>query len=165
MTIRADSYGHVAGVTALTRHLLDGAAAYSSQTRPTLAEVEGMIDRLSAMLNVALLAESVAVPLAHEMVRLAADQWVIRQAAAEVELTHRGAGWGEDENGRARALSASEVTTTARLLAGALRETAAAGTGKASDGLTYTGLTPHYERYDLDAGYERSLFRRGQFDA
>ena len=39
MALRNDSYGSVANVQALTRHLLDGAATFSNQTRPTLVEV------------------------------------------------------------------------------------------------------------------------------
>lgn len=166
MSIREDSYGSVAGVMALTRHLLDGAASYSTTTRPTLAEVEGFLDRWSAVLNVALLAAGVDAPVTHEMIRLTADQFVIRQAAAEVELTHRGAGWGDTENTRARALMMTDANATAAAIGAALQEVNATGApGKASDGLSYTGFPATYDRYAIDAGYERATFRRGQFDA
>ena len=85
MALRSDSYGSVEAVRALTRHLLDGAANYSATTRPTLVEVEGMIDRWSAVLNVALLDREVPIPVTVDSpARLVCDQWVIRQAAAEV---------------------------------------------------------------------------------
>ena len=99
MTIRNDSYGSADGVMALTRHLLDGAPKFSSLTRPTLTEVEGFLDRWSAMLNVALINREVAVPVSDTMVRLTCDQWVIRQAAAEVELTQRGVGFSDVGDG------------------------------------------------------------------
>lgn len=166
MSIRGDSYGSVEGVMALTRHLLDGAATFSTTTRPTLSEVEGFIDRWSATLNVALLAAGVVAPVAHEMIKLTADQFVIRQAAAEVELTHRGAGWGDGENQRARALLMTDANATAAAIGAALRAVDGPGvTARPSNGLTYTGMTPRPERYAVDAGYERPMFQRGQFDA
>jgi len=166
MTIRADSYGSVEAVAALTRHLLDGAPMFNESTRPTLTEVEGFIDRWSAVLNVALLSNGTAAPVAHEMIKLTADQFVIRQAAAEVELTHRGAGWGDTENTRARALMMTDANATAAAIGAALQEVDATGApGKASDGLSYTGFPATYDRYAIDAGYERATFRRGQFDA
>lgn len=166
MSIREDSYGSVAGVMALTRHLLDGAASYSTTTRPTLAEVEGFLDRWSAVLNVALLAAGVDAPVTHEMIRLTADQFVIRQAAAEVELTHRGAGWGDTENTRARALMMTDADATAAAVALALRALDSPGVaGRTAAGLTYTALTPRTERRMVDTGTERPMFTRGQFDA
>lgn len=165
MAIRNDSYGSVAGVMALTRHLLDGAATFSNVTRPTLTEVESFIDRWSAVLNTALLAAGVGLPVVHEVARLAADQFVIRQAAAEVELTHRGAGWGDAENDRPRALMMSDAKQTAAQIAAALRAIDDASVpGAASDGLSYTGLTPRSQR-TADSGFEQPFFRRGQFDA
>lgn len=165
MAIRDDSYGSVAGVMALTRHLLDGAATFSNITRPTLTEVESFIDRWSAVLNTALLAAGVGLPVVHEVARLAADQFVIRQAAAEVELTHRGAGWGDAENDRPRALMMSDAKQTAAQIAAALRAIDDASVpGAASDGLSYTGLTPRSQR-TADSGFEQPFFRRGQFDA
>ena len=164
MALRNDSYGSVANVQALTRHLLDGAATFSNQTRPTLVEEEGRIGRGSAMLNMALLAESVATPLTNEVAVLAAAQWVIRQAAAEVELTQRGTGYSDDEGSRLAGLRMRDVTEIAGQIAAALRQSAATGTERRSAGLSYTGLTKRGER-TLDDGYEQAMFRRGQFDA
>ena len=165
MAIRDDSYGSVAGVMALTRHLLDGAATFSNITRPTLTEVESFIDRWSAVLNVALLAVGVTAPVEHEVARLAADQFVIRQAAAEVELTHRGAGWGDVENDRPRALMMSDAKQTAAQIAAALAAVDDPdATRHAADGLSYTGLTPRSQR-TADSGFEQPMFRRGLFDA
>lgn len=164
MTLRDDSYGTVADVQALTRPLLDGAATFSLNTRPTLAEVEGMIDRWSAMLNIALRAAGAALPLTDDVARLAAAQWVIRQAAAEVELTQRGAGYADEENSRPARLRVSDAREMAEQIVAALRADDTAALSAAA-GLTYTGLLPVAERLAYDTAYERPLFRRGQFDA
>lgn len=164
MALRPDSYGTVADVQALTRHLLDGAATFSGMTRPTLSEVEGMINRWSAMLNVALRAAGVGLPLVDDVAQLAAAQWVIRQAAAEVELTQRGTGYSDDERSRTGGLRLVDARDIAAQIAGALRAGDTAN-GRASAGLTYTGLLPVAERVDYDAIYERPRFRRGLFDA
>lgn len=166
MAIREDSYGSVAGVMALTRHLLDGAAKFSDQTRPTLAEVEGFIDRWSAALNVALVNREVSIPVTQAVVKLVCDQWVIRQAAAEVELTQRGAGFSEEEDNRSRALRPGRLKEVADEVAAALRQMGVTAQGRASSGLTYTGLEAQGERPDSDnAGYEQPLFSRRQFDS
>lgn len=165
MTIRVDSYGSVAEVMALTRHLLDGAAQFSAQTRPTLTEVEGFIDRWSAALNVALINREVTTPVSNAVVKLVCDQWVIRQAAAEVELTQRGAGFSEAEDSRAQALRPGRLDTVADSIAAALLQLGVTTQGRASSGLTFTGLPAQGERPDSDnADYEQPLFSRRQFD-
>lgn len=152
MALRDDSYGSVAAVRALTRHLLDGAANYSDQTRPTLAEVEGMIDRWSAVLNAALLDLGVTVPVTAESpARLVCDQWVIRQAAAEVELTQRGTGWSGDEGSRIQALQMDGGVAVAVQVAAALRQAGLLARGNVHDGLSFTGTSV-------------AAFTRGQFD-
>lgn len=165
MTIRNDTYGDVASVQALTRHLLDGAATFSLATRPTLVEVEAMLDRWSAMLNVGLMAAGVTTPLTHEVAKLAAAQWVIRQTAAEVELTQRGTGYSDEEGSRLGGLQMEDVTGIAAQIAQALRQEASPSTVPASSGLSYTGLLPVAQRAAYDSGYERPVFRRGLFDA
>ena len=165
MPLRNDSYGTVEDVRALTRHLLDGAANFSAQTRPTLAEVEGMIDRWSAVLNVALVNREVSVPVTNAIVTLVCDQWVIRQAAAEVELTQRGTGWNDQEDSRLRALRGAGVDKAADSVASALRQLGVTSQGHAHAGLTYTGLAAQAERPDRDnPSYEQPLFSRRQFD-
>lgn len=152
MALRADSYGSVAAVRALTRHLLDGAPSFDHTTRPTLAEVEEMIDRWSAVLNVALLNREVSIPVTVDTpARLVCDQWVIRQAAAEVELTQRGTGWSGDEGSRLQALRMADGAGVAVSVAAALRQTGILSQGSAYAGLTFTGTSV-------------SVFSRGQFD-
>ena len=150
---------------ALTRHLLDGAAVFSAQTRPTLVEVESMIDRWSAVLNVALINREVTTPVSDDVARLVCDQWVIRQAAAEVELTQRGTGWNEEEGSRIAALRMDNGGDVAESIATVLRQLGISAQGDASDGLTYTGLDAQRLRPDARyTGYEQPLFKRHQFD-
>ena len=150
---------------ALTRHLLDGAASFSAQPRPMLAEVEAMIDRWSAVLNVALMNREVTTPVSDDVVRLVCDQWVIRQAAAEVELTQRGTGWNEDEGSRIAALRMDNGGDVADSIATVLRQLGISTQGDASDGLTYTGLAAPRLRPDTNnTAYEQPLFKRRQFD-
>ena len=166
MAIRDDSYGSVDAVKALTRHLLDGAATFSAQTRPTLADVEAIIDRWSAVLNVALINLEVTTPVTHEATKLVCDLWVIRQAAAEVELTQRGTGWNEDENSRIRALRMADGAGVAASVAAALRQVGVTSQGAAHSGLTFTGLPVQGKRPDSgNPAYEQPLFSRRQFDA
>ena len=165
MALRSDTYGSIDAVKALTRHLLDGAASFSAQTRPTLTEVESMIDRWSAVLNVALINREVTTPVSNDVARLVCDQWVIRQAAAEVELTQRGTGWNEEEGSRLSALRMDDGRKTADSVAAVLRQLGIVTEGDASDGLTYTGLDAQRLRPDARyTGYEQPLFRRHQFD-
>lgn len=153
MSLRPDSYGSVEAVRALTRHLLDGAATFSATTRPTLTEVEDMIDRWSAVLNVALINREVTTPVAADsLARLVCDQWVIRQAAAEVELTQRGTGWSADEGSRIQALQMDNAAAVAQSVAAALWQAGLLARGNAHDGLSFTGTSV-------------AVFTRGQFDA
>lgn len=151
MAISANSYGSVEAVRALTRHLLDGATNFGAMTRPTLTDVEGMIDRWSAVLNVALLNREVSIPVANATVKPVCDQWVIRQAAAEVELTQRGTGWNADEGSRIVALRMEGADAVADSVAAALRQLGVTTQGRASSGLYFTGTSI-------------AIFSRGQFD-
>ncbi len=152
MTLRSDSYGTVAEVRALTRHLLDGAATFSSQTRPTLADVEQFIDRWSAVLNTALVGLDVIVPVENEIVALACSHWVVRQAAAEVELTQRGAGYSELESSRLAGAGLESVEVIAARVVRALAQLDGSAAPVVSRGLIFTGTSV-------------AVFARGQFDA
>lgn len=62
MTVGANSYGTAAGVAAyVSRYASSG--TFNTTTRPTLTQVEGWIDQVSAILNVALAKEGFAIPV------------------------------------------------------------------------------------------------------
>lgn len=151
MALRADSYGTVAEVRALTRHLLDGAFTFDEVTRPTLADVERIIDRASASLNLALIREGLTVPITDAVAGLAAADWVVRRAAADVELTQRGAGWNDEENGRFAALRLETAVAVAAAIAASFRAQGSGDPTPAHAGLSFTGTSV-------------AIFTRGQFD-
>ena len=152
MALRADSYGSVEEVRALTRHLLDGAGMFHATTRPTLEDVETMIDRWSAVLNIALAGRGVAVPVTNEIAELACAQWVVRQAAIEVELTQRGTGFNEFEDSRLVDLRMDSVAAVAdQIAAGLIALSPSSGPTPAYQGISFTGTSV-------------TLFTRGMFD-
>lgn len=90
MAIRADSYGSVAEVVALTRHVLDGQSSFNSTTRPTLTDVETIIDRASAAINVCLAGKGFTSPITTAVngtAHLMLSDFVVVKAAEYVELT------------------------------------------------------------------------------
>ena len=84
MTIGASSYGTVAEVQALTgRYLISG--AYTTASRPTLAQVEKWIDNASATLNVMLANAGFAIPITDADAAAACGQIVVEVV---VDLCH-----------------------------------------------------------------------------
>jgi len=168
MTIRADSYSSAEEVTAVTRHLLDGAESFNSGTRPTLAELEKFIDRSSGVLNMALLGAGFtpAAVIANSTAKLAGDEWVTVHAAQWAEVTQRGAGWSDEQNQRLgqQAMMKDAAEYVAMIKPG-LKE-AGITTGKPSyEGLTFTGLTAQEDRADPDnSSLEQPSFTREQWD-
>ena len=103
MAIRSDSYSSTTEVLTFTRHLLDGQSTFNSTTRPTLTEVEKLIDRASGQLNVALYSAGFTAPVSNATAKLACDDWVTDQVVSAVEQTRMGlAGFGELEEERPR---------------------------------------------------------------
>lgn len=169
MTIRADSFASVAEVTAFTRHLIAGQSAYNSTTRPTLTEVEKMIDRASGVLNSALAMTgfSPSAVYANSTAKLSCDDWVAQEAAKQVEMTQRGVGYSAEEGSRTAAFnqgrkSAADFVASQKL--GFIR-LGIAQTYKISDGLQFTGLDAQNIRTDPDdSALEQPKFVRAQWD-
>lgn len=84
MTIGANSYGAVSGVAALTNRWTSS-GSYNTTTRPTLAQVEGWIDQVSATLNVALAGAGFAIPITNADAKMALAAVV---EAAVADLCH-----------------------------------------------------------------------------
>lgn len=167
MTIRSDSYSSVDEVTAFVRHLLDGALAFSSATRPTLTEVEKFIDRASGVLNIALYAAGFAPSAiyANAVAKLACDDWVTQKAARFVELTQRGTGYNEDEGSRTAALNPKDATEFVEMFKLGFVNAGISQTTSLSEGLQYTALTAQADRTDPDdTSLEQPLFVRRSFD-
>jgi hypothetical protein len=167
MTLRADSYGTVAEVRALTRHLLDGSETFDTETRPTIDDVETFIDRASGMLNAALASQGFTVPITNSTAMLACDEWVVTQSARAVELTQRGTGYSEAEGSRLAGFSQKSAMAWVKDMAAAFQGLGLSTSGNpAHEGLVYTGLNVYADRSDAtNTSYEQPKFRRGQFDA
>jgi hypothetical protein len=170
MALRSDSYGSVNEVIALTRHLLDGEATFTADTRPTEPEVEKFIDRASGVLNVAYrgVGFDPAVITANSTAKLPADDWVTVRAAQFVELTQRGAGWSDDVNTRLGGIDnmlkdANEFVQQQR---DGLIELGISISGRpAYQGLQFTAEDKHSERSDpSNTSLEQPNFRRHQWD-
>jgi hypothetical protein len=162
------SYSSIADVLAFTRHFLDGQSTYNSTTRPTSTELQKMLDRVSANLNMALAGVGLTVPITQFDARLACDDWVTSQAVAYTELTQRGAGANSEENYRYNTFlrglykSAAEFALANRL--GFVRLGVVVTHGK-SEGLKFTGQNVQADRDDrTDTSLEQPVFSRHLFN-
>lgn len=84
MAVGANSYGTVAEVAALVPRYTS-AGAFSTTTKPTLAQVENWIDKASATLNVLLARSGFAIPITQADAKAACDQIVVEVVS---ELCH-----------------------------------------------------------------------------
>lgn len=167
MAIRGDSYSTVAEVTAYTRHLLDGAGQFGTDTRPTLTEVEKFIDRASGVLNLGIWKAGFNPSniRANSTAKLACDDWVTNQAAKYVEVTQRGTGWSDEQGSRLAAFRQQEAYEFAMSCALGWKRAGITVSDPTHQGLTFTALEPHDDRSDPDdTGLEQPHFRRGQWD-
>lgn len=167
MALRADSYGSVAEVLAFTRHLLDGETTFNPSTRPTLTEVERFIDRDSGVLNSALAQAGFSTPLTNSTAALACAQWVVAQAANQVEFTALGMGFNDADGQRQVTLTGLNRSAKEFVKDNALgwKRLGATVADPANQGLTFTALDDHDERADPDnTGREQPVFRRRMFD-
>lgn len=169
MAIRADSYGSVADVTAYTRHLLDGEAAFGTTTRPRLTEVEGFIDRASGLINACILGAGFtpATVSANSTAKLPLDDWVVTKAARMVELTKISGGYDASEGSRLAGFDTmmKEACEYVNTLVPGWKELGLTVSKATSEGLDFTAYEPHADRSDPDnTGLEQPLFRRHKWD-
>jgi len=170
MAIRADSYSSVVGVLALTRHLLEGdGTTFNTTTRPTITEVEGLIDEASGLLNLSLRKYGFAPSAVYgnTTTKLACDMWVRGKTVKMVELSHPTQGFGGDNEARVDMLdglfgSADKFVATSVL---GFKRAGIAVADPASQGLVLTGTTLQADREDPDdSSLEQPFFERRQFD-
>ena len=90
MAIRANSYGSVVEVAALTPRFTNE-GAYDGTTTPTLTQVEKMIDRVSGLVNVVLAQQGFAIPVSQADAKLMLDDFVVEQVMQLCHAVH-GAG-------------------------------------------------------------------------
>lgn len=80
MSISPNSYGAVTDVAALTNRFTNS-GVYGLTTIPTLAQVEGWIDQVSATLNILLAEQGFAIPASQSTVVLMLKGFVVSQVA------------------------------------------------------------------------------------
>ena len=168
MALRADSYGTVVEVLAFTRHLLDSAATFSSETVPTDTQIEKFIDRASAYVNIALNTHGFTTPVTNSTAVLMLDDWVVNQASMYTELTQRGAGFSEEEGSRTSSFKSlgNSAMKFVEVNALGLKRLGVPVGHSLSDGLAFTALDDQDERADPDdSALEQPVFTRGLFGA
>ena len=168
MTLRTDSYSSVADVTSLTRHLLDGHPAYSSETRPTITEVESFIDQASGLLNIAVTKYGFtpASIAANSTAKLSCDMWVMVKAGQLCELASPIQGLGENET-RSGIFGSiiKDADKFAQTNAQGWKRLGITAANNLSSGLSFTGLGIQADRTDQDdTTREQPLFVRGQLE-
>jgi len=85
MTIGANSYGTTGGVSALTPRYATAGGVFDTTTRPTLAQVESLIDQVSGLANSMLAQAGFKTPVTQADVKLALDIFVNEEVAAIAE--------------------------------------------------------------------------------
>lgn len=167
MAIRADSWGSVAEVEAMTAFALRGASAYGASTTPTLTQVEKFIDRASGVLNVCLLAHGFAPAdiAANSTASLVCDDWVVDKASHMVQLAQPGASFDETDLRKNLGGLHGEACAFVESMSAGFKEAGVGVDRVSSEGLAFTGLQKHDERSDPDVTTrEQPIFRRHRFD-
>ena len=101
MAIAANSYGSSGEVAALApRYASHG--VFDITTRPTLAQVENLIDQVSAVMNTALAQDGFAIPMAQADARLMLALFVTEEVAAIVEGINGSGRFGPTTKGPGR---------------------------------------------------------------
>jgi hypothetical protein len=160
-------YGNTTGVMAFTRHLLDGAVAFNSTTRPSLTELGTFLTRASNVMNVALAGVGFTTPVSNTTAKSAIDDWVIQRAAEYTELTQRGVGFSDGEGSRVAAFRNLSGAANKFVSDNALgfKRLSVPVSHKTSEGLAFTGETVQADRADrTDTGIVQPVILRKLFD-
>jgi hypothetical protein len=167
MTLGDNTYGSVAEVVTLCRLVMQGQSTFNSTTRPTLTEVEGIMDRVSGVLNLALANQGFSIPVAQADAKLACNEWVVKRTAQTVFLAQPYADFDADspmdslyaglEQAATEFIDANEKGFKVLGVPVSQAETA---------GMVFTAQTVQRDRADpANTALEQPLFIRKQFDA
>jgi hypothetical protein len=155
MALNANSYGSVAGVEALVRHIA-GAGGFTIATKPTLAEVESFIDQRSAILNAWLGVAGYTIPASNAQAQLILAHYAQMGAACDVELTQRSAGYSDNDQNRRENKFCAEFMRAQKLIGEGNLPGAPSAPGGPLAGLSVGGVTRGGIRL-------QPLFRRTSF--
>ena len=102
MALGANSYGSVAEVAALVK-VYTASGSFSAAIHPTSTQVEGFIDRISAILNALLAEQGFSIPITQADCKLVLDHFVIEEVADLCEAANRsGRFYSSDDTLRGR---------------------------------------------------------------
>lgn len=139
MGISANSYGSVAGVAAYVKHMTNSSGTFDATTQPTLTEVEGFIDQMSAQLNGWLAAAGYSIPVTNAQAVQILAGYSNLGAAGLCELTQRSGGYKADaQNNRENKFLDLFYKAQALIESGAL---ALLGAGQTEEAGTFFGLS------------------------
>jgi hypothetical protein len=168
MAVDEHSYGSIDEVAALTRVYLGGESTYNSTTRPTLDEVEAMVDRASGVLNVALANAGFGIPVAQADAKKACAEWVVGKVAMLIELAQPAQPRAERSNRRVSLFATlqSEAAEWVDEYAVGFANLGVSRSQPEGQAITFTGETAQSDRPDgSNSGLEQPKFTRGQFDS
>jgi hypothetical protein len=152
-------YGTAAGVAKYVAHMTT-AGAFTTTTKPTLAQVGDMLDESSAILNGWLSLAGYTVPVTATRAAAALSRYANLGAAGLAELAQRSAGYSETDQNRRENKFLAEFNKAEKFIAsGALGGLGATttDTGPALSGFSVGGLTVGGQRL-------RPIFRRTSFN-
>jgi hypothetical protein len=86
MAIGANSYGDTGEIAALVPRYANRVTAFDVDTRPTLAQVESLVDQVSAVVNSMLSQAGFSVPISQADAKLMLDYFVNEELAAIAEI-------------------------------------------------------------------------------
>ncbi len=110
-------YGSVAGTAKYVRHLTND-GEFDDDTRPTLDDVEEMLDESSAILNGWLSQNNYTVPVTAERALAALSRYANLGAAGLAELAQRSAGYSETDQNRRENKFLAEFYKAEKFIAG-----------------------------------------------
>jgi len=119
MGIGANSYGSVAEVEALVKRFT-ASGSFTTGTHPTLAQVEGFIDKVSGLVNVVLTELGFTVPISQADAKLALDLFVVEEAAALCEAANSSGRFFSEKARETGAFKSIQEDTEAFIMAHAL---------------------------------------------
>lgn len=158
-----NSYGTIVEVEALARHLLEGRPHFSDDTEPTQTEVVDIMDRISAILNMALSSLGLTIPIDETAAVLACGDFVVRQTVCQLRLAYPHLGIGGEEVPECEDV-VEAAYKFAELNEEAFKNLGGAVEGATSEGLDFTALDVHSSRSDPDnTNREQPIFRRRLF--
>ncbi len=157
MSVGANSYGAATDVAVLTGKFTSS-GAFTTGTHPTLAQVEGWIDQVSATLNILLAKQGFTIPISQADCVLALKLFVVTAVADLVNYANSAGRFFQDKNMKTGPWQAIQKEAAAFIEkeAAGLEELGATRNHKMSAGLKTTTKTDSGET--IEPAFDRRQF-------